>query len=246
MPYWRSLALVLRVIDYSETSQIAALFTRDRGRISAIAKGAKRKGSRFVGELEPVTLVEAVCFRGRDPTSMHTLSELDVRETYRGVRHELRRLHAAAYVVEVLREIAQDEQPLPDVFDLATATLKRISAPGASFDAGAVPAFEARLLELLGLFPRIEACVECEAPGRGVFSARLGGVLCGDCRGHDRAARDISPGALQALEVLARTPERGAHLKLAPGQLGELRGLLNAYMAVALDRELKLSKYLSM
>lgn len=260
MAYWRSLALVLRVLDYSETSQIAHLLTRERGRVSAIAKGARRRGSRFAGELEPIQLGEVVCFQGRDPHAMQTLSELEVRDTYRGVRQDLRRLRAAAYVVELLRESAPEGQPLPEVFDLAAAALARIAAAGdpstplgAGLDPATVPAFEARLLDLLGLFPRLEACVECgEAAGeatststRPAFSARLGGILCAACRPRDRAAREASAGALATLATLGRSPEKAERLRIPASQHAEIRAILDAYLPVALDRELKLAKYIA-
>jgi DNA repair protein RecO (recombination protein O) len=278
MPYWTSLAICLRVVDYSETSQIAAFFSRERGRLSAIAKGAKRKGSKFAGAIEPVTLCEIVCFKGRDTASLHTLAELDVRETYRGARQDLRRLHAAAYVVELLREAAPEEQPLPEVFDLAAATLERIAkapagaraqsqpapasagAPRAGREPGGLPPepaeagvgaivlrFEARLLELLGLFPRLDACVECgeASQKRAAFSARLGGVVCESCRARrDRSAREVSAGALEVLAKLGREPAKAAHLKIPPGQQAELRALLGGYLSAALDRDLRLAKYL--
>lgn len=248
MAYWKSPGICLRVIDYGETSQIAAFFTRERGRISAIAKGAKRKGSRFAGALEPLQLCEVVCFRGREGGGLHTLSELDVLDTYRGVRQDLRRLHAAAYVIELLRAALPEDAPQPEVFDLATGTLSRISALEVELDPAVVVQFEARLLELLGLFPKVDACVECGgalSTGRVAFSARLGGALCSSCRdGRDRTAREVPHGTLQALEVLGRSPDRAARLRIAPAQRSELRRLMNEYLAAALERELRLAKFI--
>jgi recombinational DNA repair protein (RecF pathway) len=98
----------------------------------------------------------------------------------------------------------------------------------------------------MGLFPQLEACVECGGPGRAAFSARLSGVLCSACRAQkDRGAREVSAGALEALALLGREPAKAARLRIPQGQQAELRGLLNAYLAVALDRELKLAKYLA-
>ena len=247
MAYWKSLALCLRVIDYGETSQIATFASRERGKMAAIAKGAKRKGSRFVGALEPLTLVEIVCVKRRDSASLHTLTELDVRDTYRGARQELPRLYAATYVVEFLREVLPEEDPQPALFDLATATLARIAAPG-PFDPLAVIAFEARALEALGLFPDLGACAECQAPDDRPtrrFSAARGGILCPTCAARDRATRDVSSGAIHALEVLAREPEKAARLRVAPAQQQELRGLLNAYVAATLEKNLRLAKFLA-
>jgi DNA repair protein RecO (recombination protein O) len=245
MPYWKSLALCLRVIDYGETSQIATFFTRDLGKIAAIAKGAKRKGSRFSGAIEPLMLCEIVCAKRREQAALHTLAELDLRDGYRGARKELERLYQATYVIEFLREATEEEDPHPELFDLARAALARISAP--ERDPLALFAFEARALELLGLFPCLSECVECRAameePFRR-FSAARGGVLCGACAGRDRAALDASAGALSALEVLAREPEKALRLKLAPAQQREIRAVLNACVGAALERRLRLAKYL--
>ncbi len=95
MAHLKSLALCLRVVDYGETSQIATFFTRERGKVGAIAKGAKRRTSRFVGVLEPLLLGEVVCVKGRSAesgSSLWTLTELDVRDTYRSLRRDLKSL----------------------------------------------------------------------------------------------------------------------------------------------------------
>jgi DNA repair protein RecO (recombination protein O) len=247
MAYWKSLALCLRVIDYGETSQIAVFFTRERGRVSVIAKGAKRKGSRFAGEIEPLALVELVCVKRRDGAGLHTLAELDVRDTYRGARQELERLYAATYVIELLREATPEDEPQPALFDLALAALDRIARTPVH-DPLAVMTFEARALGALGLFPTLEVCADCGVPTDGArgqrFSPARGGVLCGACGAKDRAAREVSAGALQALQLLAHEPEKAARLKLATPQRQELRAILNAYVSAALEKPLRLAKYL--
>jgi DNA repair protein RecO (recombination protein O) len=246
MAFWKSLALTLRVIDYGETSQIATFFSRERGKVAAIAKGAKRKGSRFSGALEPLALVEIVCVKRREAAGLHTLTELDVRDTYRGARQDLERLYAASYVIELVRETAPEDAPEPALFDLASGALARIAGP--AFAPLDVLAFEARALEILGHFPSLDACAECRAPCEGAarrFSAARGGVLCASCAANDRTARDASGGALTALLVLARDPEKAARLRVTPAQKQELRGLMNATMAAILERNLRTAKFLS-
>lgn len=246
MAFWKSLALTLRVVDYSETSQIATFFSRERGKMAAIAKGAKRKGSRFSGAIEPLTLVEIVCVKRRDSASLHTLTELDVRDTFRGARQDLPRLYAATYAIEMLREVAPEDAPEPALFDLASAALARFAGP--EFGPIDVLGFEARALSLSGLFPSLEGCVECGAvcdgPSR-LFSAARGGVLCAACAPADRAAREASGGALHALTVLAREPEKAQRLRATAAQQQELRALMNAYVAATLERPLRTAKFLA-
>ena len=250
MAYWKSAALVLRVTDYGETSQIATLLTRERGKVAAIAKGAKRRGSRLLGVLEPVTLVEAVLIPPRESGSLHTLTELDVRDTYRGCRGELKRLYAAAYVVEFLREVCAEEDPQPRMFDLARETLERLAK---GCEPTVVISFEARALHLLGLFPEVFRCVECRkelgagaaGPPRPLrFSVRLSGVLCEACAGADLAARKVSPGALRVLAALGEEDALASRLRFSESQRAEIRRLLDLYVASALERELRLAKYL--
>jgi len=246
MAYWSSPAIVLRAIEYSETSLIVALFTRERGRTGAIAKGARRRESKFQGEIEVATLADVVVSEGKDPLKLKTLSEIAITDSFRGARRSLERVYAATYVVELLREALPEGEAAPEVFDLALSTLRRFAGPEAP-DGAAVIAFEARLLELLGLFPSLDACVDCGAeqgPGPAIFSARRGGVICAACRAsRDRTAREATPGALQALELLGRSPERGLRLKLPQGQRAELRALLDTYIAHTFEREMRLARY---
>lgn len=249
MAYWKSDALLLRVIDYGETSKIATFFSRERGKMAAIAKGAKRRGSALNGVIEPLTRVEIVCVKRRDSAALHTLAELDVRETYRGARQDLRRLYAATYVVEFLRELLPEEDPHPDLYDHAAASLSRIAAAPPEGTGLLVIAFEARALELLGLFPSLGACVDCggaadDRDGARRFAPARGGIVCAACAARDRTARETSAGALHALELFGRDPEKAARVRLAAGQREELRGLLDACIAAHLNRPLRLARYL--
>src|SRR5436309_9106927 len=100
-------ALVLRAIDYSETSQIAWFFTREHGCVHLIAKGARRARSPFEGALEPLVRGEIVFYRKRrsaaDEDSLEVLKEFDPRDSYPGIRRDLARLYRGTYVLELLR-----------------------------------------------------------------------------------------------------------------------------------------------
>jgi len=261
LPYLKSLALVLRAVDYGDTSQIVTFYTRELGKVAAIAKGAKRPSSRFVGVLEPLVLVELVCVRRRDSTALHTVTEVDPRDAFRGARASLSRLYAATYAIELLREMTPDEEPQPGLFDAALSALRRI-ASAEEDPALAVLLFEVRALELTGHRPEVERCAGCGggaaggaggaghgggAPPLRAFSPRAGGALCEACAAADRAARPVSPGALKAFAALLRAAEaeRAPRLKLAPSLGRELRELLNRHIAATLERELRLARFLS-
>src|SRR5258708_16792118 len=97
-------ALVLRAIDYSETSQIGWFFTREHGRVNAIAKGARGPRSPFEGALEPLVRGEILFYRKRrqatDEDGLDLLKEFDPRDHYPGIRGDLGRFYRGSYVVE--------------------------------------------------------------------------------------------------------------------------------------------------
>ena len=172
----KSLALVLRVIDYSETSQIVHLYARELGRVHAIAKGSKRKKSAFRGGFDVVSLVEILRIE-KDPGTLDLLTSAETFEIYPELRRDWNRFSAAAYALDLLDEFTPEAMPQPELFDAARATLDAIEA-GASV-VECVFRFEARFLDVLGHFPRLDACGTCRRPLTGSdawFSVRDGGV----------------------------------------------------------------------
>ena len=185
MSHWKSAAICLRVLDYGETSQIATFLTAARGKVSAIAKGSRRRGSVMFGELNPLGCYEIVCI-ARRKSPLHTLTELQPTETYRGARLELSRLHAALYVLEFAREATVEGVAQPRVYALVERALQRVSR-NLTYNPLTLMIFELLVLEALGFGVRLDACAEC---GVGLESDNLrlapslGGTCCGGCASH--------------------------------------------------------------
>lgn len=183
MPLIRDDAVTLRRLDYSETSQILALMTREHGHIRAIAKGVRRNTkTRFnpgIDLLEVGTVVLSV--RGEHPAGLVTMTEWKQTRAMSGLRAALGRLHAGQYVAEVSAALTQEWDPHLQLFDAIVETLQRL-ADGESVLL-AVAEFQWRLLTSIGSAPRMDACVAC---GRSAslthFSAFEGGMICRSCR----------------------------------------------------------------
>ena len=157
--FWKSDAICLRLVEYSNTSIVATFLTRERGKVSVLAKGARRRGSAFYGELDVLTRSEIVCI-ARKRSSLHTLSEVSVADTYRPLRHELARLHAGLYVIELVRESTVPEQPNARLFELTVRALERV-ARNQKLNPLTIVIFELLALEAIGLGPRLDECAEC-------------------------------------------------------------------------------------
>lgn len=128
----KALALVVRGTDWSETSRITTLFTREFGKIRALAKGGRRLKSSFDVAFDLLTVCRIVFIR-KSSGGLDLLTEAQLAERFPIFRHDLKSLYAGYYIAELLAEGTQEYDPHPDLFDAAVATLRGLDlSPGPS------------------------------------------------------------------------------------------------------------------
>ena len=142
--------LVLRTRPLTETSLIVHWLTPSLGRLATVAKGARRPQSPFRGKLDLFYLADFSFSRSRR-SELHTLREVSLRETHRGLREDLGRLQQAAYCTALVEQATEGETPLPQVFDLVLGLLQHLTTH--PLQPQTVFAFELKLLTELGLKP---------------------------------------------------------------------------------------------
>jgi DNA repair protein RecO (recombination protein O) len=177
---FRAEAVVLRHADWGEADRLLTLFTREHGKLRAIAKGARKLLSRKAGHLEPFTRVTIQLARGRE---LPIVSQVETLEAYLPIREDLLRTGYAAYALELLDRFTYDEEGgNPALFRLLTETLARLAKEPDGWLA--VRYYEMRLLDFLGFRPQLFVCANC---GREIqaedqyFSPSAGGVICAKC-----------------------------------------------------------------
>jgi DNA repair protein RecO (recombination protein O) len=244
----KSLAIVLRVVDFSETSIIASLFTEQLGKISALAKGARRPKSPFEAALDLLAVCRIV-FIHKSSDALDLLTEAKLERRFRSATRDLSRLYAGYYAVELLHDLTDAADPHPLLFQAANQTL--IDLDHGSAVATTVVRFELTLLRELGLLPSLHQCVGCGQPversGRVAFGVLAGGVLCGNCRSGHRSVVSVSGRAMDVFQDAAEAGnEAWKDSDLDRQAFGELRGLLNNYLAHVLGRRPKMHQYLGM
>jgi DNA repair protein RecO (recombination protein O) len=142
--------LVLRTRPLTETSLIVHWLTRDLGRLATVAKGARRPNSPFRGKLDLFYLAEFSFSRSRR-SELHTLREVNLRETHSKLREDMALVQQASYCAALVEQATETDTPLPRVFDLILGTLQHVVAhppqPQTVFS------FELKLLGELGLGP---------------------------------------------------------------------------------------------
>jgi DNA repair protein RecO (recombination protein O) len=244
-------AIVLRAIDYSETSQVVWFFTREHGRVHVIAKGSRRPRSPFEGQLEPLVRGEIVFYRSKrhttDETGLDLLKEFDPVDRYPGIRADLARFYRGTYVIELLRELSIPDEPMPALFDAAVATLETLARGEARVLDAVLAAFEVRALRASGIEPSLDRCVECDAFPREetlTFAPVAGGVVCRAHRGIDAHAFEAPREALHALAVLGAEERPRGRVPFGPEVVREIRRVLDSFIAHRLGKELRLTRHL--
>jgi DNA repair protein RecO (recombination protein O) len=242
----KTLAIVLRVVEFSESSCVVALFTRDFGKIGTLAKGARRPKSPFESALDLLAVCRIV-FLHKSSEALDLLTEAKLERRFRAATRDLSRLYAGYYVAELLNELTDSSDPHPALFEAADATL--LALDGDSEPAQVVLRFELTLLRELGHLPSLDQCVGCGrriAPApRTAFGQLAGGVLCPRCRAGQRQVISISAGAMEALRELADPSDQSWPRRRLDRRLrGELRGILNHYLTNLLGRRLRMHAYL--
>ena len=199
-------ALVIGSMRYGEADRILTLYTRERGRIGAIAKGVRRTKSKTGGRLEPFSLVRVSLYSGR---GLYTVVGVDTLRTFQGVRDELFRMDEGARLLSAVRHLFPEEEGQVQAFNLLVRGIARLAeTPDAEAASSVILATRLKLLALLGYAPVTSACAVCgdEAQPYG-FSAALGGVVCEHCAGTgSQSCFALTSGALATLRALLDSP----------------------------------------
>ena len=228
-------AVVLRSIRYGEGDRVLHLYTPERGRVAAIAKGARKARSRFGGRLEPFFRLALVLYEGRG--DLLTVTSAETLEAYPRLREHHGCLDAAGRACDAVSRLFEAGDPHPAVFHLLCHQLALLdAAPGHAGRSNQL-AFRLKLLLAAGLVPQLEACASCgDRQHLQGFSGAAGGVVCSACEASafplDREAHDFLVAALgrplaqaptaseralrQAERAIGETAEHHAHVKLRP------------------------------
>jgi DNA repair protein RecO (recombination protein O) len=239
-------ALVLRVIDFSETSAVVTFFSREFGKLSGLAKGARRPKGPFEHALDLLAQCRIVFLR-KSSGALDLVTEAKLDRRFRPRGRDLASLYAGYYVAELLLELTHDDDPHPELYDAAVQTLAGLSSGGPV--ASLVLRFELTALRLLGHLPSLSACAECGgqiADSRRVtFGLLAGGVLCGKCQSGKRQLVSLSAAALESLRCFAgEDGEPTPEADVPPAVRGELRGVVNNYLAHLVGHRPRMHKYL--
>lgn len=222
-------AIVLRRLDYSETSQVLFFLTRLHGPRRLLAKGIKRgTKKRFATGIDLLERGEVLfSARSSSDSSLGALMEWRQLDAYLGLRGNLQRLYAAQYAAEITSGVLQEFDPHPETFDALAGLLEALASGTEPLPA--VVDYQRALLTSIGLWPDLNRCVVCgrtAPPGRAAyFSANQGGLICRTCEPGHAERQMIKGPILEALRTGGYSGETaGAAFDLLDHTLAHTRG----------------------
>ncbi len=244
---YRCEALVLKNSPFGEAGAMVTFFTRDHGKVRAVARGARRSTSKLVGHLEPLTHVQLAMAHGRN---LDYINQAQVIRDFSGLRGELDVLAKALYVAELVDGFGAEANSNPALYDLALETLHSIEEHqgGPQDSEWPLRFFELHLLRVSGLMPELYLCVECRqtlSPGHHRFGPTVGGALCFNCRPESARVFPMSLRALKVLRLMHRGPLKEViALKGDPTLRQEVKVLTSGALSYWLEREIRSNSFL--
>lgn len=244
MAPYRLRALVLKRTKLGETDSIITMLAEDGHQVRAVAKGARKPGSRTGGRLQAFAVVDLLLHTGR---SLDVVSEVEVVESRDALRTDLDRATAASAVADLLDKATLEGDVQGRLYALALATLDAMETTYTGGLLALVVAFVAKALAMLGFRPLLAACAGCGGgPGDSeAFSNEAGGVLCEACSERSEGVGRVSVAARSALAGLlqARMSEVG-EMELPEAPLQECVGVLRAWASWHVPVRLRSLEYL--
>ena len=205
---YKTEAVVLRSFRLGEADRVLHLYTLDRGRVGAVAKGIRRTKSRFGARLEPLSHVELLLHQGSG--ELQTVTGVELLRSHHEAREDAHRLNVGLVGLEAMLRLFTEQETNPRAFRALTRFLDLLdelpttTSTRAALDPLAL-SFQLKLLWLSGYLPHVTSCAECGADeGLVGYSARAGGAVCLGCR--DEATLSLGPDSLAGIEELLRRP----------------------------------------
>ena len=249
MPSFTTPAILLRRIDFGDYDLIITFFSLKRGKISLIAKSAKKSVKRFAGTLELFSLLDIVWSGGRKK-GLPVLQEASLIKPFSEIRKDIKKTAYASYWAELINKWIEEGAVQKEIFFLFQYVLSELDA-GIIPDAALSILFQLRFMLISGLLPDLSHCSICNTGidqiKDGEFTCDLasGGILCGRCSKKSGKRLKLSRGTIkQLLWMEHKDLATAARIRIAPGSMKEGLIFLESFIQYHLGKEIKSLNFL--
>lgn len=249
-------AIVLGGRDFGEADKIITLYSKERGKIRAIAKGIRKTKSKFGSSLEPFMLSNLLIYSKYEPNkqmstiggnSLDIITDAHIQDSFINLRGSLSGFAYGSFFADLVDKMTFEGEPEYKVFNLLKEFLTLVRSKGNN---GVLTyGFVLRLFNILGYHPKINECAECNMEikigGKFKFSVSSGGVLCNNCKNIDVDALPLLASSLQYLKRLIRLNSRYLkNLKISRHSEAEIKNIIENYINFYIGRDLNSFSFL--
>ncbi len=249
MSFFSTAAVLIRRIPHGDYDVIATFLTEKKGKITVIAKNAKKSQKRFAGLLEPFSKL-CVVFSFSKGRSLGILQEASLEAAFENIRGNVLKTAYASYWSEVIHLWCEEGKAQPELFELLVHCLSLLDETDGS-EAAASIVFQMRFLMLSGLTPHLSSCAACKkhldaiVRQRLIFELAKGGLVCQGCSTVGGAGHVISKGlAKQLLWIQENELKKLRRLKFTHAVENEGLRVLEAFVPYHLGKEPKSLQFL--
>jgi DNA repair protein RecO (recombination protein O) len=249
MPVFATPAILLRRIDYGDFDVIITFFTLNKGKLSLIAKAAKKSTRRFAGILELFSVLDLVVGTGRGK-GLPLLQEAVLIKPFDGIRADFKKTAYASYWAELIYSWLEENFKQDALYYLFEHALSQLDS-GKTAEAALNILFQMRLLALSGHCPNLTACSLCRAglenirQANFVFDIQRGGILCGNCGSRAASQMSLAKGTIkQLLWIAGGNIAKATRMKFSPQALKESTQFLEEFVSYHLGKQPRSLKFL--
>lgn len=257
-------AILLRKIEYGDHDLIITFLTRDKGKISVMAKNAKKSVRRFSGAMDLFSVNHIQCaFPKKNRDAMINLCHTVLENGFSHIRYDVVNTAYASYWTEIVTQWLEEGKAQPDIFELLYMSLEMVDDGFIRTEVISL-LFQIRFMRLSGFSPGLDRCDTCRTSLEGIDSARLwfdfkaGRVVCPTCRGSERCAQElagpfggstrglwVSKGTLKQLSWINTVEmSRADRIRFSPIAIQEGETLLESFIPFHIGRNFNSLKFL--
>lgn len=235
--------IVLKRIDLGDKDRIITVYTKELGKLGAVAKGARRPGSKLAAACEPLTYSKMLLSAGRD---LDVLSQAEIRESFPNLRSSMTSVAYGVYILELTSHFVDERQANPALFDSLLSSIYVLES-GTDPEV-TVRKYELDLLTILGYEPQFDSCVVCGGEiglGKVGFSRSLGGMACHNCASNLTDTIWVSGAAASYVRALRRAEPRDLRdIAMPAGARRDLARMFREHIRYRLEREIKSADFI--
>jgi len=236
--------IVLKSTPIGDFDKRVVILTKEIGKISAFAKGARKPNSPLIGAVNPFSFGQFVLYEGR---SSHTIQQASITNYFSEFREDIERAYYGMYFLEFADYYTREFNDETAMLKLLYQTLRVLVKNSIAFPLVRY-IYELKTICINGEAPQVFHCVTCGDNEREVvFSALKGGIVCSECREHIQDAQKVSGSTLYTLQyIVSSSIEKLYTFTVSDEVFGELKAIVEYYVSIYVDREFKSLEILKM